>query len=98
MMREGSVSSITQGPAQRQVVLARPSQFEGLAASVRSVAGDARASANRTNASARECPLLAQSGHGLFAEACPLLGVKRTSIEGAPMCANDPLQMSKSFG
>src|SRR5258707_12771968 len=36
------------------------------------------------------CPHLAQSGHQLGAEECPLLRVKRTSTEGTPMSANDP--------
>src|SRR5215472_2599244 len=36
------------------------------------------------------CPLLAQSGHHSRADPCPLLGVKRTSGEGASMSAFDP--------
>jgi len=36
------------------------------------------------------CLLLAQSGHHDDAQQCPLLGVKRTSCEDAPMSAFDP--------
>src|SRR5262249_55771621 len=39
-----------------------------------------------------QCPLLAQSGHHDRAEPCPLLGVKRTSIELSAMSASDPKQ------
>jgi hypothetical protein len=41
------------------------------------------------------CLLLAQSGHCHRAERCPLLGVKRTSVEGASMSAFDP---KRTFG
>src|SRR5216684_7541026 len=43
------------------------------------------------------CPLLAQSGHYLSVEGCPLLGVKRTSTAGVPMSANDPTRTSSSL-
>src|SRR6266446_9241930 len=39
-----------------------------------------------------ESPFVAQSGHYLSVEGCPLLGVKRTSTAGVPMSANDPNQ------
>ena len=39
---------------------------------------------------AAECPLLAQSGHGLVRCKCPLLGVKRTSCGHVETSANDP--------
>jgi len=35
-------------------------------------------------------PLLAQSGHHVHAEPCPLSPVKRTSARGTSMSANDP--------
>jgi hypothetical protein len=37
-----------------------------------------------------QCPLLAQSGYPSVVRRCPLLGVKRTSGESAPMSAFDP--------
>ena len=40
------------------------------------------------------CPLLAQSGHSTTEFQCPLLGVKRTLIERAPMSAFDPKRTS----
>jgi len=33
---------------------------------------------------------LAQSGHANHSQQCPLLGVKRTLVGGAPMSAFDP--------
>jgi hypothetical protein len=39
-----------------------------------------------------KCPELAQSGHSIRAEQCPLLGVKRTSEIEAAMSAYDPKQ------
>jgi hypothetical protein len=37
-----------------------------------------------------ECPLLAQSRHGLVCCKCPLWGVKRTSAGAVQMSAFDP--------
>ena len=43
---------------------------------------------------AAECPLLAQSGHGLVHCKCPLSGVKRTWRLHCGMSANDPKRTS----
>ena len=48
-------------------------------------------------AALRQCPLLAQSGHPTLIRQCPLLGVKRTSIEGGGMSANDPKRTSRNL-
>src|SRR5262249_24513861 len=42
-------------------------------------------------------PLLALSGHGDRVQRCPLLGVKRTLLAGAPMSAFDPKRTLRSL-
>jgi hypothetical protein len=41
-----------------------------------------------------QSPLLAQSGHLSLSSRCPLLGVKRTSVESGAMSAFDPKRTS----
>jgi hypothetical protein len=44
-----------------------------------------------------EWPLLAQSGHRLDVEGCPLLGVKRTSKFKSAISGFDPKRTSRPF-
>ena len=52
----------------------------------------------RRPSTARECPLLALSGHELVHRTCPLLGVKRTSLFALHMSAYDPKRAFAKIG
>jgi hypothetical protein len=67
-------------------------RIETVADSVKAAAAIASAVAdsNLTPSNKPQRQLLAQSGHAVRADKCPLLGVKRTSVGYAAMSANYP--------
>ena len=63
---------------------------------VQSPTGPHSAGASAGQASPQS-PFMAQSRHAQCADECPLLGVKRTSLNPSPMSANDPKRTSRCF-